>query len=91
MINTNGIPGQANPKWNKPKGREPLPVQHASLSSQRAKCRYGRPLSTWPTETFMTRSFMIGHDQGTSANMLRTVGSQGASIHHGATRIKSLS
>ena len=25
-----------------------LSVQHTSLSSQRVKCRYGRPLSTWP-------------------------------------------
>ena len=33
----------------------------------------------------------MGHHQGTSANMLRTVGSQGASIQHGATRIKCLS
>ena len=39
----------------------------------------------------MTISFMMGHHQGMSANMLQIVGGQGASIQHSATRIKHLS
>ena len=70
--------------------REPLSTQHISTSSQRVKCRYGRPLSTWNTETFTMKSFTTGQYWGMSANILRTVGSQEASIKHGDTRIKSL-
>ena len=66
-------------------------MQHTSLSSQRVKCRYGRPLSTWPTETSMMRSFMMEHCLGMSANMLRSQGSQGTSIQHCTSRFKSLS
>ena len=72
-------------------GRESLSVQHASLSSQRVKCRYGWPLSIWPTKTPTMRSFMMGQHWGMSANMLNTAGSQEASIQHGSTRIKSMS
>ena len=72
-------------------GRELLSVQHIFLSCQRVKYRYGRPLSTWPTKTSTTRSFAMGQYQQTPVFMLRTVGSQGASIQHCATRIKSLS
>ena len=63
---------------------------HTTLWSQRVKCRYGRPLSTWPTKTSMASSFMMGHHWGMSANMLRTVESQGASIQQGATTIRCL-
>ena len=68
-------------------GRQPLSAQCTSLSNQMVKCRYGRLLSRCPTETSMMRYFTIGQHQGKSANMLRTMGSQGASIQHGATRI----
>ena len=68
--------------------RESLSMQHMSLSSQRVKCCNGRPLHTQHTKTSMIRSFMMGHQWGMSSNMLRTVGSQGTSIQHGATRIK---
>ena len=71
-------------------GREPLSVQHMSLRSQRVKCRYDRPLSAWSSETSMTISFIMGHCWRMSANLLTTMGNQGASIQHGATRIKSL-
>ena len=76
--------------WLADWGREPLSVQHTCLSSQRVKCRYGRPLSMWLTKTSSVRSFMMGQCWGTSANILTTVGRQGASIQHGTTRIKSL-
>ena len=37
----------------------------------------------------MLRSFKMGHQQGTSANMFRTQGNQGALIQQGATRMRS--
>ena len=70
-------------------GREPLSMQSTYLSSQRVEYINGRPLSMQPTKTSVIRFFMMGHWWGTPSNMLRTVGSQGASIQHVATRIRS--
>ena len=41
--------------------QEEIALAQTGHSSQRVKCRNGRPLSTWPTETSMMRSFMMGH------------------------------
>ena len=61
-------------------GREHLSAQHTSLSSQRIKCSNGRPLSMWLTKISMTRSFTVdttvGHQWGTSSNILRSAGAK---------------
>ena len=68
-------------------GREPLSV---SLSSQWVKCSNCIYLSTWKNQDIHDKAFMMGHWWRMSANMLATVGSQGASIQHDAIRVRSL-
>ena len=63
---------------------------NTSLSIPRVKTSSGRPSSTQPTKTSMTRCFMMGHQWGMPSYMLRIVGSQGASIQCHVTRIRSL-
>ena len=58
------------------------------MISQKLKCSNGRSLSTQPTESYVLISLTMGHGWG-SSNMLRTVWSQGPSIQHSATRIRS--
>ena len=67
-----------------------MSVLQMSQGNQRTKCSEDRSLNTQPSKTSLIKPFMMGHQNGMSSNMLRSVGIQVASIQQDATRIRSL-
>ena len=75
--------------WEKLRKRTLICASYVS-EQPKAYMQWWQTLRTQPMETSMMRSFTMGQWWGTSSKILRTVKSQGASIHQGATRIKIL-